>query len=235
VRVLGIIPARKGSKRLPGKNVLPLGGTPLVARVIEAAQAASRIDRLIVTSDDEQVLQIAERYGASLRLVRPPQLAADESPAIDYVLHALGALEERGEAPFDAVCILQPTSPFTLPADIDATIRLLETSGADTAVSVVELDHAVHPFKMKIMRGDRLLSFIEEERGRMASYELPKIFVRNCSVYVTRRDIVLDKKQIIGDDCRGYVMPQTRSLDINTEMDLAFAEFLLERSLTKES
>jgi CMP-N-acetylneuraminic acid synthetase len=230
MRALGIIPARKGSKRLVGKNLRPLGGKPLVRWVIEAARAAKALDRLVVSSDDDAVLDLARTFDDRLPLRRPSELAADDSPALDYVLHALEALELRsGEAPFDVVVILQPSSPFTLPADIDGTVHLLLKSGADTAVSVVELEHAVHPFKMKVMDGDRLRPFLEEERGRMAARDLPKIYVRNCSVYATRRRVLLEQRQIIGDDCRGYLMPEERSLDINTERDLSFAEFLLAR------
>ena len=126
------------------------------------------------------------------------------------------------------VVIVQPSSPLTLAEDIDATVDLLAASGADTAVSVVKLDHAVHPLKMKVLEGDRLLPYLEEERGRMAAHELPMIYVRNCSVYATRRRVI-DGGGVIGDDCRAYVMPRERSLDINEELDLEFAEFLLSR------
>src|SRR4029077_5895454 len=130
-----------------------------------------------------------------------------------YVRHAVDVLERAGEGPFDAVAILQPSSPLTLPEDIDATIELLESSGADAGVSVMKLDHAIHPVKMKVLQGDRIEPFLEEERGRMAAHELPEIFVRNCSVYALRR-AVMEAGQIIGPDCRGYVMPRERSLDI---------------------
>ena len=129
---------------------------------------------------------------------------------------------------FDVVVILQATSPFTLPEDIDGTIDLLLSSGADTAVSVMRVDHAVHPVKLKTMSGDRLLPYLEEERGRMAAADLPEVFVRNCSVYATRR-AVIESGRIIGDDCRGYMMPRERSLDINEPFDLELAEFLLSR------
>jgi CMP-N-acetylneuraminic acid synthetase len=225
---LGIIPARGGSKRLPRKNVRLLGGKPLVAWAIEAAQGARRLARLVVSSDDREVLDVARSYESRLALVRPAEISGDEAPAIDYVRHALAELEGAGQGPFDAIVILQPSSPFTLSADIDATVDLLASSGADSAVSVMQLDHAIHPFKMKVLDGNRLLPFLEEERGRMAAHELPEIYVRNCSVYATRRKSV-ERAQVIGDDCRGYVMPRERSLDINEELDLLFAEFVLSR------
>lgn len=203
-----------------------LAGKPLVAWVIEAARGASRPDRLVVSSDDPEVLDLAGSYDAQLPLVRPEGLADDDSPAIDYVRHALAEVEGAGHGPFDVIVILQPTSPFTRPADIDATIDLLASSNADSAVSVVQLDHAIHPLKMKTLDGNRLLPFLEDERGRMAAHELPEIYVRNCSVYATRR-AAIERGQVIGDDCRAYVMPRARSLDINDERDLLFAEFLL--------
>lgn len=227
-KTLGIVPARGGSKRLPRKNVRPLGGKPLVAWAIEAARGAQRLSRCVVSSDDREVLDIAAGYDVGLPLVRPAEISDDLSPAIDYVRHALDVLEAEGEGRFDAVVIVQPSSPFTLPADIDATVELLAASGADTAVSVVQLDHAIHPVKMKILAGDRLLPYLQEEAGRMAAHELPDVYVRNCSVYATRRDVI-EAGQIIGEDCRAYVMPRERSLDINEELDLAFAEFLLSR------
>lgn len=234
MRVLGIIPARGGSKRLPRKNVAPLGGKPLVAWAIEAALSANKLDHVVVSSDDAEVLGIAAKYGDEVGLRRPEEFATDSAPAIDYVLHALSSLESAGAKPFDAVAILQPTSPFTLPEDIDETVCLLERSGADTAVSVMELDHAIHPVKLKRFEGDRVLPYFEEERGRMAAADLPSVYVRNCSVYVTKRELI-DRRIIIGDDCRGYLMPRDRSLDINEALDLQFANFLLRQRSDRDS
>ncbi|MBK8480839.1 MAG: acylneuraminate cytidylyltransferase family protein [Proteobacteria bacterium] len=228
MRVLGIIPARAGSKRLPRKNLRLLGGRPLVDWVLGAARAARALDRLIVSSDDEEVLSLAREHDPALPLRRPSELAGDTSPAIDYVQHALRALEAGGDR-FDAVAIIQPSSPFTQAGDIDGTVALLLQSGAASAVSIVELDHAIHPLKLKRLEGDRLLPYLEEERGRMAAHELPRLFVRNCSVYVSRR-AVIDGGAILGEDCRGFVMPAERSVDINTGQDLLFAEFLLQRA-----
>ena len=225
MRVLGIVPARAGSKRLPGKNLQLLGGKTLVARAIDTALGASTVSAVAVSSDDPRVLAIARASGA-IALERPSELATDTSPAVDYVRHAFDVLEAEGGARFDAVAIVQPTSPFTSTADVDATVRLLETTGADSAASVMELDHAIHPFKLKRMDEEgRLLAYLQEEGGRMAAHEIPRLYVRNGSVYVTRRDVI-EAGQIIGADCRGYVMPRTRSVDINDELDLRFAEFL---------
>ncbi len=236
--VLGIVPARAGSKRVPGKNLRPLAGKPLVARVIEAALAAESLDRVVVSSDSPEVLAVAASYGADLPLKRPAEFATDTAPASEYVRHALDTLEAAGEGPFGAIVILQPSSPFTLPEDIDATVALLRESGADSAVSVMAVDHAVHPVKLKRMEGDRLLPYFEEERGRMAAHELPEVHVRNCAVYAVHRETAERAArggELLGEDSRGYLMPPERSIDINEEVDLAFAEFLLARSLPQEA
>jgi CMP-N-acetylneuraminic acid synthetase len=224
MRTLAIVPARGGSKRVPRKNVRLLGGKPLVVRSIEAARAARLVTRVVVSSDDAEVLALARAIDPALALERPAAISGDLAPAIDYVRHALTTLEER-EPRFDAIVIVQPSSPLTLPADIDATVELLRSSGADSAVTVMKLDHAIHPVKLKRLAGDRLLPYLEEERGRMAEHELPALYVRNCAVYASRREVI-DAGQIIGNDCRAHVMPRERSVDINDELDFKFAEFL---------
>jgi CMP-N-acetylneuraminic acid synthetase len=231
MQVLGIIPARGGSKRVPRKNVRSLQGKPLVAWTIEAGLAARRIARLVVSSDDPEVLEIARKHGSDLALERPAELAADGSPSIDFVHHALQILEREGKYRFDAVAILQPSSPLTLPIDIDATIGLLESSGAECAVSVMKLEDAPHPAKFKVFEGNRLRPYLEAERGRMSSQELPDVYVRNGAVYATRR-AAIDRGEIVCEDCAGYLMPRERSVDINYEIDWQFLEFLLSRSVS---
>lgn len=226
MKSLAIVPARAGSKRLPKKNLLNLGGKPLVAWAIEAALAAKRIDLTVVSTDDPGVLAVARGCPGAVAIERPAALAHDESPAIDYVRHVLAVLAAEGEVP-EIVTIIQPSSPLTLPADIDATVALLEETGADSAVSVMRLDHAVHPVKLKRLdrATHRLDPYWEDESGRFAAEQLPELYVRNCAVYVTRRTVV-ERDRILGDDCRGYVMPRERSVDINEWVDYQFARFL---------
>lgn len=223
MKVLGIIPAREGSKRVPGKNMRIIGGKPLTVWIIDAALGSKTVDTVVVSTDSGDVLSLAEKYNDErLSFVeRPAEISRNDSPAIDYVRHVLDSLKES----YDVIVILQPSSPFTEPADIDGTVNLLEKSGADTAVSVVRLSHDVNPVKMKVMEGDKLKPFVEEEKGRMEEGTLPDIYVRNCSVYATKIEVI-ESGRIIGDDCRGYVMPRERSVDINDEFDFLFAEFL---------
>jgi CMP-N,N'-diacetyllegionaminic acid synthase len=227
LKVLTIIPARAGSKRLPSKNWRPLAGRPLADYVLAATAAAKLPTDVVVNSDSEEVLALGHGYANFHCLLRPAALSTDRSPAIDYVTHTLAYMESLGKPAYDAVAIIQPTSPFTLAADIDATIALLANSGADTAVSITEIPHDLNPLKLKVLRDERLAPYFEEETGRMAAHDLPQVYIRNGAVYVTTLETIR-KGQIIGLDCRGYLMPRERSVDINDDFDWRLAEFLLQ-------
>jgi CMP-N-acetylneuraminic acid synthetase len=226
--VLAVISARGGSKRVPGKNLRLLGGKPLVAWSIESGLGAREVARLVVSSEDPAILDIARQYDERLALERPAALAADESPSIDTVRHALATLEAQGEGPFELLALLQPTTPFGRSEDLDAAVHLAKASGADSVVSVSRVFH-LHPAKFKRLEGDRLLPYAEEEAGRMAYQQLSAVYVRNGFCYVSRRHVIETpgNTSVIGTDCRAIVMDEQRSVDINTEMDLKYAEFLL--------
>ncbi len=227
MKVLGIIPARKGSKRIPNKNWKELNGKPLITYMIEAALSAKSLDKIVVSTDATEVVAVCKKYPSIEVVMRPEQLAGDESPAVDYVKQVLDVLKEKYQESYDMTVILQPTSPLTLGEDIDATVNcLIKDRQADSAVSVVKLNHMVHPYKLKVMKDSVLLPFIEEENGRMAAHELPQVFVRNCAVYVSRVSVI-DSNRIIGDHCIGHEMPESRSIDINDPLDFDFAEFLM--------
>lgn len=224
--VLGIIPARAGSKRIPHKNTVPLAGKPLIEWIINAALEAKLLSEICVSSDDLNILEIARGYSKVRRIERPAELALDASPAIDYVKHCLEIYAGSQKKKFDWVAILQPTSPFTTAHDIDGTIALLRShSDFDSAVSIMEVKHEFHPIKFKKWDGLSLSSYFEDEKGRMAAQDLPKAYVRNCAVYVTKVSTI-ERGQILGDKVLGYLMPSERSLDINDPIDLRFAEFL---------
>lgn len=227
MNILGIIPARGGSKRLPEKNLKELGGKALYVRTIETALKSRLLTKVAISSDNAEILKTASEFKELEVIQRPANISTEHSHAIDYVRHALEILSEKGKK-FDVVVILQPSSPLTTPEDIDNTVKLLIDSGADTAVSVVKVTHMLNPLKLKTMEGDRLIPFIEEEKGRMTYKELPEVYVRNCAVYATRLHVI-ESGEIIGPDCRGYVMPPARSVDINDEFDFLFAEFLYSR------
>jgi CMP-N,N'-diacetyllegionaminic acid synthase len=230
-KILGIIPARAGSKRLPGKNTKLFDGKPLITYSIASALNSTLITDIAVSSDSEEVLQIASNYQSVKAIKRPAELAGDLSPAIDYVKHAM----EQYEKAFDYVVIIQASSPLTHSNDINQTIQLLlNHPEADSSVSVMHLDHAIHPVKLKTMKDNVLLPYWEEENGRMAAHELPELFVRNCAVYVSSKKS-LESGKIIGDHCLGYLMPRERSVDINELIDFEFAELLYKKYFKVDS
>lgn len=221
MRVLGLVPARGGSSRVPRKNLETIGGCTLVRRALETSLAARCFAVVVLSSDDDEILAQAEGLDV-VALRRPADLASNTARAADVVVHALRELE-HGE-PFDAVAIVQATSPFTAPEDVAGTVSLLERTGAESAVSVVRLEAALHPAKLKRLEGDRLLPYLEEDR-LTPSHELPPVWVRNGSVYAFRRDVA--ERGLEGaDDVRGYEMPPERSFDIDTPRDLALAKLL---------
>jgi CMP-N,N'-diacetyllegionaminic acid synthase len=224
MRVLGIVPARGGSSRVPRKNLARLGGRTLVRRALVTALAAGCLDVVALSSEDDEIL--AEAGGLDVvALRRPPELATDTARAAEFALHALQALDDP-DSPFDAVAIVQCTSPFTAPQDVAGAVELLERTGAESVVTVSRIDAAHHPAKLKVLDGDRLLPFLEDDR-LTPSHELPPLWARNGSVYVFRRDVV--ERSLEADDVRGYEMPSERSFDIDTARDLAIAEFLESR------
>jgi CMP-N-acetylneuraminic acid synthetase len=224
VRTLGLVPARGASRRAPRKNLARIGGKTLVRRTLETALAAGCFQLLALSSEDDEILAEADGLDV-VALARPAQLARDTTLAKEVVLHALRELDDDAR-PFEAVAIVQCTSPFTAPEDVAGTVALLERSGAEAAVSVVRLDAAQHPLKLKRLKGDRLLPDLEDDR-LTPSHALPALWVRNGSVYAFRRDAV--ERGLDAEDVRGYEMPTERSFDIDTARDLAFAQFLVER------
>jgi len=230
MKVLGIIPAREGSKRVKHKNFRPFVGTTLVDIAIQQALDSSLLTTVVVSSDSSEVLKIASKYDRIIPINRPIEISDDLAPAIDYVRHALKICEENRNQ-FDIVVILQPSSPLRSSEDIDACIEKLSTyPDADSCVSVVKVDHMVHPVKLKKLDGNVLEPYIEDEAGRFASQDLPEIYVRNCAVYATWRKDLEIRSDVIGTKSLGYLMPRETSVDINDMLDFEFAEFLIQKS-----
>ena len=228
-KVLGIIPARAGSKRVPGKNYRPFAGTTLTDMAIGQALEAQRLDRIVVSSDSHEVLKIANDYPRVTVLERPREISGDQSSAIEYMLHALDQLAAEQQN-YDFVVIIQPSSPLRKGIDIDNTIELLlNNPQADSAVSIVQLSHMVHPHKLKTLEGKMLRPWLVDEGQKTSSHELPEIFVRNCAVYVFKT-ANLRKGVTYGLMSLGYLMPSEASVDINDLLDFEFAEFLVNKS-----
>lgn len=228
-KVLAIIPAREGSKRVPQKNFRPFADTTLVDIAIQHAIGSECITSIVLSSDSDQVLELAKKYENVLPLKRPLDISDDQSPAIDYVRHAL-QICESSEMPYDMVVILQPSSPLRSAEDIDACIQLLSRyPEVDSCVSVVKVDHMIHPIKLKKLNDKRLEPYFEEETGRFASQDLPDVYVRNCAVYAAWRKDLETKPDVIGKVSLAHVMPDYTSVDINSILDFEFAEYIYKK------
>jgi len=220
MRVLGVVPARGGSKAIPGKNIVDLGGRPLIAWTASAAGGSS-LTRTVLSTDDGAIAEVGRSVGLDVPFTRPAELATDSASSIDVALHALDAVIAAGEA-YDAVMLLQPTTPFRTSADIDAAIALLDSSGADSVISVVDVG-GHHPARMKRMDGDRLIDPpYAEAVENQPRQELEPLFIRNGAIYLTRVD-VLRTRSFRGRDARALVMPSERSINIDVPLDLLLA------------
>jgi CMP-N-acetylneuraminic acid synthetase len=228
MRVLGVIPARGGSKGIPGKNLRPLAGRPLLAYTVDAARASRRLSRVVLSTDDEATAAAGRALGIEVPFLRPAALAADDTPMLPVLVHAVDALAPAGFIP-DAVVLLQPTSPLRRAGDIDAAIELLDGSGADSVVSVVEVPHQFNPLSVMTLDGGRLKPFAP---GPLVTrrQDKPPVYARNGpAVLATRRDL-LAAGSLYGDDCRPLVMDPEASVDIDSPVDFEYAEYLLSRA-----
>jgi CMP-N,N'-diacetyllegionaminic acid synthase len=217
--VLAIVPARGGSKGIPRKNIRPLAGLPLIGWTLRAARASRYIDRLILSSEDEEIIRIAQELGCEIPFRRPRELAQDSTPGIDPVLHAITSLPG-----YDIVVLLQPTSPLRLEADIDACIERMINSGSPVCVSVREA--VDHPYWCYASAADgKLRPFVTLPEGAFARrQDLPRAFTPNGAVYVAKTDWLVNSRSFMTEQTIGLEMPEARSLDIDTEEDLAVAE-----------
>ena len=230
MKVLGVIPARGGSKGVPKKNVKLLGGKPLIAYSIEAARAAKRLTRVIVSTDDEEIAEVSRRWGADAPFLRPAELATDAAKAVPVIQHALEEMERRDDLVYDAVLMLQPTTPFRTGADIDRAIEILEKTGADSVISVVDVE-GHHPARMKYLEDGRLIDpdFCEAYENQPRQ-ELRPMYLRNGMIYLTRRE-VMRSGSFKGSDCRALIVETHRSVNIDTPLDFELAEFLHKKIL----
>lgn len=213
--VLAILPARGGSKGVSRKNIREVAGKPLIAWTIQEARNSKYIDRFILSSEDEEIIQTAERLGCEVPFVRPVELARDDTPGIAPVLHAIETLAED----YDYIVLLQPTSPLRMAKDIDACIEFCLNSGAPACVSVTEPVH--NPYWMfKVNKKGRMTPVIKSNRAFSRRQVLPTIYAVNGAVYVARSEWLQKKRTFISDETVAYPMPAERSLDIDSEFDL---------------
>jgi CMP-N,N'-diacetyllegionaminic acid synthase len=215
MEVVGLVPARGGPR---GKNLWPLAGRPLLAWTLEAARASSSLTRVVVSTDSEAVAAVARDLGTEV-LERPAELAADETPTRDVIVHALGELGRS-----DVLVLLQPTSPLRRPEHIDEAVRLLVEAGADSVVSVVQVPHRFRPVSLMAIEEGRLVPLVADAPTRRE--DKPLVYARNGPAVLALRPDRLGAS-LYGGDCRAYVMEPRDSVDVDEPFDLELAECLL--------
>ena len=223
--MLAIIPARGGSKGLPGKNLMLFDGKPLISYTIECAKNSSGVSRVILSTDDIKIAEVALKYGAEVPFMRPADLATDDSLAIDTYKYTVNKLKDDEGIDIDEYMVLLPTSPLRDVGDISNAIKIFRNKHADSVISVTKGDKPVSWFKAldtegKILENDNALKNRQDE----TDYYCP-----NGSIYIFQKDLI-DKGKYYSDKTYAYVMPKSRSIDIDTKTDFDFAEFLLKKS-----
>jgi len=226
MKILAIVPARGGSKRLPGKNIKRLHGKPLIQWAIESASGIAEISRVIVSTDCSEIADIAARSGAEVPFLRPEELASDTSSSTDVIKHALRHYEAQGEH-FDYVLLLQPTSPIRNAQHTQGAIELLKEKQADAVVSVCECDHS--PLWSNTLPDDQSMDgFIRPELKNTRSQDLPDYFRLNGAIYITKVSRFFEENSLfLSSNIYAYVMDGESSVDIDHELDFLLAETIL--------
>jgi len=223
-KVLAIIPARGGSKGLPGKNIIDVCGKPMIAWSIEAAQKCSYITTIIVSTDDDKIKIAAEQFGVAVPVLRPAHLAQDETLSSDVLLHIIN--ENQG---YDTICMLQPTSPLRTAGDLDDAFRLFNETGAPSCVSVVENEYS--PYWSFRIVNKRLNFLFPLEEIPLRRQDLQPTYSLNGAIYIANIEWFKEKKSFLSNETASFVMPFDRSLDIDTAFDLKIARKMLSKNL----
>jgi len=234
MKILAIIPARGGSKGIPRKNIRTLAGKPLVAWTIEAARSAASLDRVVVSTEDKEIADVARAFGAEIPFLRPQELAGDDTPTLAVLQHTIAHLRNREGYRPDAVMTLQPTSPLRTASHIDAAATLFSSDpAADSLVSCVEVPHIFHPRSVMKRSPDGYLAPYLDETQPFRRQDKEVVFARNgAAIYITRT-ACLDRF-VFGGKLICFPMDEISSVDIDTEADLAHAAVLLKAPMQQK-
>jgi CMP-N,N'-diacetyllegionaminic acid synthase len=221
--VLGIIPARSGSKGIPNKNLRELAGKPLLVYTAEAARTAGVFDRIVLTTDSEEIAELGRSVGLEVPFLRPKELAKDDTPMLPVLQHAVRVLENEGWKP-EIVVLLQPSSPLRKPNHIKDAVEILKREDCDSVVSVIEIPHVFAPQKALRTEGGFIRFWSEEAASITRRQQLETAYAREGTVYAVWRDVLMEKNSIYGDRCLPLVLPVEESLNLDTLDDWDRAE-----------
>jgi CMP-N,N'-diacetyllegionaminic acid synthase len=221
--VLGVVPARGGSKGIPRKNLRTLAGRPLLAYVMDAVRDSRCVDRLVLTTDSPEIAELGRRLGYEVPFLRPAELATDEAPMQPTVEHAVAQIEAKGWR-LDIVVVLQPTAPLRRGEHIRHALEILERTAASSVVSVTEIPkHCAPQYAMRIDEG-RLIPYLPEGRRIARRQDVEPAFSRDGTVYAVRRDVLMREHDLYGSDCRPLILNASESLNLDAPDDWTAAE-----------
>lgn len=227
-RVLAVVPARGGSKGIPHKNLLKVGGISLVGRVGSVVAGVSAIDRGVVSTDDEAIAAEAERFGLAAPFRRPPELSGDRIGDLEVLQHAIITMEQIDDVVYDYVVMLQPTSPLRTVEHVVQTITKLHEEELETVWTITPVDSKYHPLKQIVLDGAEIQLYDEGGRYIIARQQLSQTFVRNGGAYGFTRTCLLDQKTIYGSKW-GYILVEEPMISIDTLDDVSRVEEILSR------
>ncbi len=230
--VLAIIPARGGSKGVPRKNIKNLCGKPLITWTIEEALKSKYIDRLVVSTEDEEIAEISRKHGAEIPFLRPIELAKDDTPGIEPLLHCIYWLKNNENYYPDYLCTLQCTSPFRNSKHIDEALELLIKEKGDSIIGICKSE--VSPYWMKSVVNGKLIDFMEGSAKYTRRQDLPAVYRLNGAVYIGKTDLLLKNRNWYTNNTLPYIMRQEDSIDIDTIYDFRFAELMMKEKLRND-
>jgi len=226
VFILGIIPARGGSKGIPDKNIIPISGKPLVAYSIEAAKRSRRLNDIILSTDSEKIAKCAEKFGLKCESMRPAELATDNAKTVDVVIYEVLEYEKKHNLTVDFIVLLQPTAPFRTSSDIDNAVDLFLSRNGESLISVCEVG-ADHPLVMYYLNNGCLTPILEEGKTMRRRQEFNPVYLRNGALYIVSRSLVFNQHTFVNEKPLAFVMPETRSVNIDAPIDIRIAEYLI--------
>lgn len=232
MKILGIIPARGGSQGVPRKNIKNLCGLPLIAYTIKAAAKSRLITDCVVSTDDEQIREVALAHGGWAPFLRPQELATHKALAVPTIQHAVAECEKLKGFNYDYIIMLQPTSPLKTAEDLDTALSRLIEEDADGIISVVDVDNW-HPMKMKKFVDNHLVDYQKPPFENPPRQLLPDVFMVNGALYATKRNVFMNDGTFQGKNCLGHVMPPERSVNIDTELDFIAAEYYMNKRIAQ--
>jgi len=223
-KILAVIPARGGSKGIQNKNITDVGGSPLIKYTIDAALKSTMLTHCIVSTDSNKISDVAKSLGALVPFRRPEHLSNDKALSLPVMQHAVEFMESLHGYQYDAIVMLQPTTPLRKVEDIDDSISLLLDTNADSVISVVEVE-GYHPLRMKRVIDGCLVNYIDQGHEDMRPrQDLPPVYIRNGAIYATTRNTLMIEDSFTGKDSRAYIMPNERSVNIDTHQDLLLVQ-----------